>query len=248
MAGWIGSAVHAGTGTSLSSVLGSASSFLGPVGSILSGVSSIFGGGRGGQSSTEKLSNKIAHDSFYYPFTYRLADARRNKIHPLFALGANPSFSSPTIAGQSDTGSQLGDALRDVAEGLKGVDRAKMAKEAHEAELFGRRAQTYKDIQEGQRAGAESHLANTQASLVQQQILDSEVARAAQGRQARKDLPPLYIRVKNPVSGEVVWLPNPDLNIEMGESIGTSYWLRGKEYDTRGKPAVPAGSFSDVSP
>lgn len=116
------------------------------IGSILSGIGSI-GGLFGGKSRKgDPVANymwreqmNLAQQQYGQERQDRLnaisnaaADARRAGLHPLFALGggaggyspASLSMPSPPIAGQSESGSRIGDALQGIGNAVSGFSRA----------------------------------------------------------------------------------------------------------------------------
>lgn len=52
------------------------------------------------------------------------ADAKAAGLHPLFALGASGATTPSFIAGQAETGSNLGDVLKSASQGVKDYSRA----------------------------------------------------------------------------------------------------------------------------
>lgn len=86
--------------SAISSLLGSSSA--GNLGGFLSGVgglASAFGLGGSKESNTNET---IARFQATRPLTYLLNDAERHGIHPLFALGASTSGSSPSFVTGND--------------------------------------------------------------------------------------------------------------------------------------------------
>lgn len=179
------------------------------IGSALSGVGAVasaFGGG----NETEHLKRGIQ---------WRVRDARRSGIHPLYALGA--SVGSPTIT----TGSAGGDALS----ALGSIASAKGQAQAQ-------KSITQQQIKESE-ALTQSHLARAGRDAMETQVAASNLARQTQRLNHKQDqqIPDLYVPYRDNKSGETVYLPNPDAGVEMPETIGAYYWGASKNYQETGR-------------
>lgn len=94
-------------------------------------------------------------------FAGRVADAKKNDIHPLFALGVQPFHTPPMQVGGGDSGSNLGAALSNAGQDL------------------GRAYNAYKSKPERQLAETSAKLAVENQSL-QNDLLRSQIARVHQ--------------------------------------------------------------------
>jgi len=82
------------------------------LGEILGGLTSVVGGVLG--SSEKKKDRKLQKDAMQHGIQWRVEDALRSGVHPLYALGA-PTFSpSPVSAGGYDLGQGLADAGQSI--------------------------------------------------------------------------------------------------------------------------------------
>ncbi len=129
----------------------------------------------GGLMQKEK---KPVYDDKFYQRSVK--DAKAAGLHPLFALGGSSGGGSGFIAGQSETGSKLGDALKTAGRGVQDYAQAtqKNPLAAKLAELQIRNAEI-----------------NVRKNLIDEQLMASELARVNQaagatGRDLDFTLPP----------------------------------------------------------
>ena len=103
--------------------------FKGSAGGIVSGVGSLIGGAIGaGQSSANASFNYDAQKEFAQNgIRWRVEDAKRAGIHPLYALGASTKGFSPVSSYGGDFG--ISDAAANFGQGLDRAAQAKMTKE-----------------------------------------------------------------------------------------------------------------------
>ena len=101
----------------------------GGLGGIVGGVGSLIGGAIGGITSNSNANmNYNAQKEFAQNgIRWRVEDAKRAGIHPLYALGASTSSFSPVQSYGGDYG--VGDALRSFGQGIDRAAQAKMTKE-----------------------------------------------------------------------------------------------------------------------
>lgn len=197
--------------------IAAAGEFLGGLGSLGSAF-----GGSGGESKTDKAIRRYATVD---PFGYPVASAKKHGLHPLFALGGSGSISpSAVIPGQDPTMERVGRGLAQMGQAIHDLDLKK-------AQVNAVNAGAHRDA-------AEAALLNSRRIREQNEVLASPMTAAELARPAPEQpkIPDMYQRVRNNLTGEEVWLPNPDLGLEMPESLGAAYWARGKAYDTYGNP------------
>ena len=96
------------------------------MGSIISSGMSLLGGLFGSskqrQDTARQRENLEAREDSRFQRASK--DAKLAGLHPLFALGASGAGSPQFIAGQSETGSSLGDVLKSAGRGLTNYQRA----------------------------------------------------------------------------------------------------------------------------
>lgn len=156
--------------------------------SALSGLGSIAGAFGGGGSDFNRndtfwASNWGAKGTIRGTFE----EANRQKVHPLWLAGSGTSGSGPVIAGQSNTGSRIGDALRGAGDALRGYSARKAAANAERradaktaAEIEALKMQSYRDRAAG-------GLDDMRTGQINQQLNASKLARAAQASNAQQD-------------------------------------------------------------
>lgn len=119
------------------------------VGSALTGVASVgslFGGGDGGAKERDfwnKRAWKHTRDVFTQGLQYRVADAKKAGIHPLYAIGASmnasPSFqmgSGPEAGSAFSRGlGAVGEAAQGVGEAFSRSSARRAAQESHDASV-----------------------------------------------------------------------------------------------------------------
>lgn len=188
-------------------------SILGTVGSVLSvaGAAKSLLGGGTKSYGGQSIQQKVA-------------DAKAAGIHPLYALGATTQ--SPTfIAGQNagERLSNLGNELQSVGEQYKKTPGVTPLEKKQMEEIESR---TILNLAEAGEAKARS-----------ESIMPGQ-------NTATAPVPPLpakYIQVRDPLTGQVEWVPNPDI-YEMPEIIGGYEYARTRSQQGKtGRPQVPHG-------
>jgi hypothetical protein len=145
---------------------------------------------------------------------WKVADAKKAGLHPLYALGGSGSY-SPTnvIQGQSNTGSALATASGQIAD-MYLQDQASKSAAQRQAPLLA--AQVNAANQSANRDEASAALALSQAKRIEQEI--QHVGRP----------PNLYIPVYNNADNTMEWALNPELGFEMPESISAYKYGKGR--------------------
>jgi hypothetical protein len=144
---------------------------------------------------------------------WKVADAKKAGLHPLYALGASGSY-APTniIQGQSTTGSQLGAAASAIGDMV--AQSAHQKKQlAAQAPLI--QAQVNAANQAAGRDFAESALALSRQKRVEQEILNESRP------------PPLYKFWHDNINGGIVPIPDQDSGLEQPELVGGYYLGKG---------------------
>lgn len=196
--------------------IAAAGEFLGGMGSL----ASAFGGS--GESKTDKTIRRYATVD---PYGYPVASAKKHGLHPLFALGGSPGISpSAVIPGQDPTAERVGRGLEQMGRAIGDLDLKK--------------AQVNAVNSSARRDAAEAALLNSRRIREENEVPSSPMTAAelARPEPPAAPIPNMYLRVRNNLTGEEVWMPNPDLGMEMPESLGAVYWARGKAYDSNGNP------------
>lgn len=149
---------------------------------------------------------------------YRVQDARKAGLHPLFALGQSafnsPSFaagtggssSPPGIPGQSRTGSGIGDALSALGGAALSYGNYKQQKQAAEQARIRADEQHFMDMAE-QRSRIQLNEVN--ADIAARQYWDSQLRRAAVVANSTQDTGSTVARIRTPY-GTVNTNPNID--------------------------------------
>lgn len=144
------------------------------VSAALVGAGASFLGGIFDRSANRKSqAEAYARDDTKYQRAVK--DAKAAGLHPLFALGAGGAGSPSFMAGQSETGSALGDAVR----GVGSVGRAHFKSKIPQNPLVQRLAEL-------QIANAEINLASNRLDLTEKQRVlsgNAQVTQAAAGSQ-----------------------------------------------------------------
>lgn len=186
-------------------------------GNLLGGIGAL-GGLFGGSSGGSQTSETISQLQPFKQIRWRVQDAKAAGIHPLYALGVTPSPSPiSVIEGQPDIGRLMataGDQFARAADKLKGPSTLE------QAQIRAVNSSANRDD------------AQAAATVSSMRIAEQEALRGP-------EIPNLYIPVKNNRTGETVYLPNPDLGIEMPETLGAVYWAGGKLMDSRTNKPVP---------
>lgn len=157
----------------------------------ISAGSSLLGGALSGKSSRKaaKQQNAMAQAQFDSQMDEsiqrRVADAKKAGIHPLYALGAS-SGASPTISGQAETGSGMGDAIAQaggaLAAGISGQANEKQRQIEYQQRLALDAARVHSEVN---RNNAEAF--RHRMDPIMRMARDSMIARAAQGANSNQD-------------------------------------------------------------
>lgn len=89
------------------------------VGPAIGAAGSILGGVFGGSNDRSHEQEKLAKKMYKRAITWRVNDAKRAGIHPLYALGAAAPSAPQLIPGQSNMGSAVKDAAHFVADAIQ---------------------------------------------------------------------------------------------------------------------------------
>lgn len=196
---------------------------------LISGGFNLAGGllGRSKRSSSQKhidyynslrasqawSAERAAHLERNRQIRLRVRDARLAGLHPLFALGAsvNNQPASPTIVGggQSDSGSLVGDALRETGQF---ISRYMSDREERER---GARLMTLQERESAARvreSEANAKLAEVRASVAAQQANSRRPPVSADTPDGT--MPSLRTRYRDPETGRVHSLLNPDAGLD----------------------------------
>lgn len=209
------------------------------VGALLSGgaaVGQLLAGGGGGNrrlSQAQGYQNMhLQNEAFYNFIQRRVSDAKAAGIHPLYALGASPQFSPVSVDYYPDSDSGRWEAL----------GAAGRAAERYASARQGRRSEKLRD---------ELLRAEIQKTKTETGAIAARSAAALATQPAVQTGPPgppdMYIRVHDNLSNQDVWLPNPELNLEMPETVGAGYWAYGKAHDKRLRKEASAQAGRDVA-
>lgn len=168
----------------------------------------------------------------------RVADAKKAGLHPLYALGANAGAGTSSVnfmPGQAPTGSGVQAYQTSAALGRGISQAASQLGEAFMPQTAIETAQVNALNASAARDEAQAALAHSQAARAFQTVNSSQDGPLM----AEEKLPNMYIKVHNNQTGKDVWLPNPDLGLEMPETLGAMYWLQSKQKDQRKGYPVP---------
>lgn len=139
------------------------------VGSLLGGIGSIAGGfglGGGGGLSGSDMRKQIRHQNAGE--ILRLRGLKKEGIHPLFALGSSYNFSPAVMAGGKTDLGAIGAGAAQLAQGIGTIKNKE-----------------YNETMQG--LGLRQAEAEVRQSEAQAQLLESELARATQGRNVTQD-------------------------------------------------------------
>ncbi len=143
-------------------VAATAAPFISPgMGSIIGAGIGLAGGLIGGNQDRRNQANQNKREDTR--FQRASIDAKAAGLHPLFALGAAGAGSPQFLAGQSETGSKLGDVLKGVGRGVKDYSRATNPITAKMNQI-----------------GVLTAESNLRKSLIDEQLLTSELRRTTQ--------------------------------------------------------------------
>lgn len=135
-------------------------------------IGGMFGGSKG-PSLGKQLQYQFAN--LYHAPSYMVRGARAAGVHPLYYMGNAPSF-SPTIGGQSDTGSAVGAAIG------QGVGEA-----AYHYLTRDQRAKAQGQADMNWQAQQAESMSRTAANFAQAQFYASAGKRAEQGANVQQD-------------------------------------------------------------
>ncbi len=131
---------------------------------ISAGMGSVISTGMSMLGGLFSKKSKPQYDDKY--FQRSVKDAKLAGLHPLFALGGSSGAGSGFIAGQSETGSKLGDALKTAGRGVQDYTRA---------------TQTNPLAQELAKLQIQNATINVRKNLIDEQLMASELTRVTQG-------------------------------------------------------------------
>lgn len=124
------------------------------LGSAATGLGSLASGFLGAKSSKKSL--KEARRQFNAQMDEsiqrRVADAKAAGVHPLFALGASVGASPTTIAGQSNTGSMVGESIAEAGRAVSNYAQGKGLQRVQQAQIRSAEANATRDEAEAQLA------------------------------------------------------------------------------------------------
>lgn len=141
--------------------------------------------------------------------------ARRHGIHPLFALGGStPSF--PGVDFMPDAGPNRFEQIGAVGRALERFGEVQASEKS-------RKGQKEQESLRSALIRAEIEKTRTETGAI--------AAQAAASVMDQPGIPKMYTEVYDNLNKRKVWLPNPDLGIEMPETVGAGYWARGKTHD-----------------
>lgn len=169
---------------------------------LIAAGGALYGAKKASDSNREAMTTSDArwHREHYYGVHDKVWDAKQAGVHPLFALGANTSSSSPAIS-VSDAPSHMAQAGQHLARGLQ-AQATQEQRQLHVANLLALEAQAERDF--------------AHASLYR-----SEAARAAQSAGAAAAMPPAVVdptmASKHPMAGKVEVKPAEQLTSKHGE-------------------------------
>jgi hypothetical protein len=180
--------------------------------SLISAGGALAGGLMSDRSARSSASKQRQMDMDFAKnqISWKVADAKRAGLHPLYALGASGSY-SPTnvIQGQSNTGSALGAASSQIADMYMQTQAQKSQQEANKQLTA---AQVNQANQSANRDQAAAALALSQAKRVEQ-----EINQAGRPRD-------LWVQWYDNRANKMRWFPNQESGMELSELIGTSEW------------------------
>lgn len=181
-------------------------------GSIASGLGSLASGFGIGQSSPQ-----VDYKGAKRGIRWRVKDAEKAGIHPLYAIGA-PGIGSGILQGKST----------DPGAGIAGAGRAMEVFADKQAQVQYQRDQ--EELRQLQKLKLEAEIFHERAlsNQVEQQAQASFEARMRQKMGIQQDIPSLYVPYFDNQTGEITYLVSPDANMEANELIGTGYWARGR--------------------
>lgn len=180
-------------------------------GAIAAGVGSLAGGIVNGITSNRLANKNIAAQREFAQngIRWRVEDAKRAGIHPLYALGANTASFSPVQGYGGDYG--VSDALANFGQGIDRAVEAKMTRD--ERERFEAR-QEMQDVFNLARFQQEQRYQDAQIRLI-----DSEIAR----NKVASDVARVSIGMPAPMPGSPTLLPGQGDALPSGTKAAP-YW------------------------
>jgi hypothetical protein len=142
--------------------------------------------------------------------SWKVADAKRAGLHPLYALGASGSYAPTNIVqGQSNTGSALGRASSQIADMY-------MQSEAQKSQAEATKQLTAAQVNQANQAAARNAAeAGYMAAL--QKKTEQDILTAGRPRD-------LWVQWYDNRANKMRWFPNTESGMELSEFIGTSEW------------------------
>lgn len=147
--------------------------------SILEAIGNIFGAVTSSNSADK--ANDMARNQFAYQrelnknqIQWRVADAVKAGIHPLYALGPTGASFSPVSGGTSDAGEYISRAGQDISRSVMSMMSGRERREAAQAAVVRERMQDDMVLQR--------HNADMERSGLENALLRSQIARANSGQ------------------------------------------------------------------
>lgn len=91
-----------------------------PIGSVISGISSLVGGlfGRDANKKAAEQNAALQREFAQNGIQWKVEDAKKAGIHPLYALGANTTAASPSYVGDTSFGTGIANAGQDIGRAI----------------------------------------------------------------------------------------------------------------------------------
>lgn len=224
-----------------------------PLGAILGAVGSIAGGliGKSSASKQAKASAKLQKEFAQKGIQWRVEDANKAGIHPLYAMNASLP-SSPGIPIMEDA---LGSSIQRAGQSLSNIPSARR-KSAQQASVLAAqtanvRSQSLSNMAQANYYNAmAANIANPQPPAAPQQNDQGALNTAGpevtyKKSNYTKGTPNLYVKVWDNLAKKMSYFVNPDIGIENPESLGAYYY--GKSHQMQGvapnQPPTPSGDI-----
>lgn len=194
--------------------------------SLLGGLISSLGGLLGSKSDAK--AQREANERNYQMqkefaqngIQWKVQDAEKSGIHPLYAIGAPAMSASPSFA--SEGGSGIGKAAESIGRSLSASQQAVMDNKIKQANL---------DLVQAQADKVRSDMILNMKKASERSLGRQAIGAGGSGRV------PLYKKVWDNLEKRYIWLPNPDLGIELPDTYGSYQLLRSLRMDGKEKNA-----------